>query len=162
NAALSHRSAAALHGLPVVGVATPVAEVTVPGAAARRRRDMVVHGRPLPAKHVEVLDRLRVTTVVRTAVDLARVLPFPAAVAVVDAALREAVAPELLSSLVAHEVGPFSRRARRVVAFADGRAESPGESLSRVAIADHGLPEPDLQVPIDDGRGTTVGRVDFL
>jgi Transcriptional regulator, AbiEi antitoxin len=161
-AALSHRSAAVVHGLPLVGTQVPVAEVTVPGAAARRRRDLVVHGRPLPEDHVEQRHGLRVTTAARTAVDIARLQPFHAAVATVDAAVRTGVPKDLLDRLVASEVGPFSRRARRVVAFADARAESPGESLSRVAIAGHGLPAPELQAPIHDASGSLVGRVDFL
>lgn len=161
-AALSHRSAAVLHGLPLVGTQAPVAEVTIPGAAARRRRDLVVHGRPLPDDHTELRHGLRATTVARTAVDLARMLPFQSAVVAVDAALRAGARSDLLATTLAAEVGPYSRRARRAVAFADARAESPGESLSRVAIAGHGLPFPELQVPLDDGRGTVVGRVDFF
>jgi hypothetical protein len=160
--ALSHRSAAVLHGLPLVGTETPVAEVTVPGAAGRRRRDLVVHGRSLPTDHVEHKFGMRVTTLARTAVDLARQLPFHASVTVADAALRAGAAPDVLHQLVTELVGPFSRRARRALAFADGRAESPGESLSRVAIASHGLPVPELQVPVANGGGAVIARVDFL
>ena len=40
---------------------------------------------------------------------------------------------------------PNNAAARRVVAFADGAAESPGESDSRVAIRRAGLPVPVLQ-----------------
>jgi hypothetical protein len=161
-ATLSHRSAAVIHGLPLVGTQVPAAEVTVPGAAARRRQDLVIHGRPLPDDRVELRAGLRVTTLARTAVDIARHRPFHAAVVTVDAALRAGLAPDVLRQQAADEVGPLSGRARRVVAFADGRSESPGESLSRVAIASHGLPAPELQVAVDDGAGEFVGRVDFL
>jgi hypothetical protein len=41
--------------------------------------------------------------------------------------------------------------ARRVVAFADARSESVGESRSRVAIALAGLPPPQLQWPVTLG-----------
>jgi hypothetical protein len=41
-----------------------------------------------------------------------------------------------------------------VVAFADGRAESVGESRSRIAIARAGLPTPALQVPVPLPAGT--------
>ena len=44
--------------------------------------------------------------------------------------------------------------ARRVVAFADGRAESVGESRSRIAIARAGLPAPTLQLPVRLTVGT--------
>jgi hypothetical protein len=47
--------------------------------------------------------------------------------------------------------------ARRVVAFADGRSESVGESRSRVAIAAAGLPPPELQwsMRLDHGMAYT-------
>jgi hypothetical protein len=57
---------------------------------------------------------------------------------------------------------PGSRAAGRVLAFADGRAETPGESRGRVFCHAHGLPEPELQVEIRDVDGRLVGRVDFL
>ena len=44
--------------------------------------------------------------------------------------------------------------ARRVVAFADARSESIGESRSRVAIALAGLPPPQLQWPVRLGGST--------
>ncbi len=51
--------------------------------------------------------------------------------------------------------------AARVVAFADGLAESVGESRSRVAIARAGLPAPVLQVPLHALDGRPLGRGDF-
>lgn len=49
-----------------------------------------------------------------------------------------------------------------MLAFADGRAESPGESLSRVAIVRAGLPAPELQfeIHLPDGGGW-VATSDF-
>ena len=49
--------------------------------------------------------------------------------------------------------------ARRVVAFADGAAESPGESRSRVAIRRAGLRVPVLQHRVIGTRGLLVGGV---
>ena len=46
-----------------------------------------------------------------------------------------------------------------VVAFADGRSESPFESIARVAFRDGGLPPPKLQALI--GTAEEVARVDF-
>jgi hypothetical protein len=48
-----------------------------------------------------------------------------------------------------------------VVAFADARSESVGESRSRVAIARAELPPPTLQWEVRDGDGRLIGRVDF-
>ena len=48
-----------------------------------------------------------------------------------------------------------------MVAFADPRAESVGESISRVRILRDGLPKPDLQVEIIGVFGEVIARVDF-
>ena len=53
-----------------------------------------------------------------------------------------------------------ARRAASVIDFADGGAESPLESIARVAFADCGLPPPELQVWLG-GTSEPVGRVDF-
>lgn len=47
-----------------------------------------------------------------------------------------------------------------MVEFASGQAESPLESLARVAFDDQGLPPPELQVSIVGDKGF-IGRVDF-
>lgn len=53
-----------------------------------------------------------------------------------------------------------NERARRVVHFADAAAESPGESWTRWAIVEAGLPAPQLQVEFHDSRtGRLVARV---
>lgn len=51
-------------------------------------------------------------------------------------------------------------RIEAVAAFADGRAESPKESESRVLIAELGFAAPDLQVEVFDQDGL-AGRADF-
>jgi hypothetical protein len=47
-----------------------------------------------------------------------------------------------------------------VIDFADARAESPLESIARVAFRDCGLPPPELQVWLG-GTTEPIGRVDF-
>ena len=73
-AVLSHYSAAVLWALlPERG---PRIDVTVPTSGGRKRRGaMVLHRGALPADEVTVRDRVPVTTVARTIVDLADVLP---------------------------------------------------------------------------------------
>lgn len=44
--------------------------------------------------------------------------------------------------------------------LADPASESPGESLSRVQMFRHGIPRPQLQVPLEDDGGP-FGRGDF-
>jgi hypothetical protein len=103
-----------------------------------------------------------VTTVPRTVIDLARVLDFRAGVVVADSALLQKLTSknELRAVIAKCPRWRGVRRAAQVVEFADGRAESPLESLARVVFADCGLPRPELQVEIRDTE--FIGRVDFL
>lgn len=162
DAALSHGSAAILHGLPVPR--TQLGRVAV--SRQRRGRGHVsvgVHERgcPLPPCDVTVVDEVVVTSLARTVVDLARTLPFDWGVAVADAALRSGLdRGDLLVQVGRSRRWPGNRRARAVAAFADPAAESPGESRSRAILAIAGLPAPLLQYEVrSDGR--LLGRSDF-
>ena len=48
---------------------------------------------------------------------------------------------------------PGVEMARTVLGHADGRSESPLETLGRLLITGNGLPAPELQVPIADATG---------
>jgi hypothetical protein len=118
---------------------------------------------PLSAQEIVLVDRRPVTSVARAVVDVARTVSFESGVVTADAALAaEMVTPaDLELSLARCKGWPGCPRARRVVAFADRRAESVGESRSRVAIARAGLPAPLPQWAVDDSAGRFLGRVDF-
>lgn len=97
-------------------------------------------------------------------VETIRATPYPVAVSVVDAALRQGVAT---AEQLADALDLFAGRtgigtAERAVRFGDARSESVGESRLRVLLADLGLPEPSLQAEIRDVGGRLVARVDFL
>ncbi len=162
-AVLSHVSAAAVHGWDLWGV--PLHRVQ----ATRSRRtggrvDPAVHVRsaPLDADEIVVVRGLRVTSRARTVADLTRTLPYEQAVVVTDSALAGPVTRAELEEALRRQKGwPGVPRARRVVAFADGRSGSVGESRSRVAIAVAGLPAPELQHRVYDPSGRHVGTVDF-
>jgi hypothetical protein len=104
-----------------------------------------------------------VTTPARTIVDLAR-LDRGDGIMAADAALRERVTtPDLLSEATRWSYGwPGVRSARLVVAFADPLAESPLESLVRLALHESKLPPPESQVEITVGPDRRRYRVDFL
>ncbi|MFJ4158797.1 hypothetical protein [Microbacterium testaceum] len=60
------------------------------------------------------------------------------------------------SAIDALDVSPRGRsRGRRVLEFADGRAERPGESISRIRLDELGFTSPSLQVAVDGPRGKT-------
>ncbi|MFP5072424.1 hypothetical protein ACLFMI_22505 [Pseudonocardia nantongensis] len=103
------------------------------------------------------------TSIARTVVDVARTCRFEAAVAVADAALfAGTVAEEELAAAVDAAAGRRNvAGARAVLAFADARADGPGESRSRVRMARLGVPAPVLQHVICDPAGRHVGQVDF-
>ncbi|MGE3288653.1 MAG: hypothetical protein AB7J32_21485 [Pseudonocardia sp.] len=175
---VSHVSAAVLHGLPVWGVPLDRVHVTRPRRnGARSGARVEVHAAPLARDETCLIDGLRVTSLARTLVDVARWVPFSQAVVVLDAASRRAAladgapemqrGPEWATLKAASDAAlqrvhgwPGAPRARRAVEFADWRSESPGESRSRVAFRGAGLPVPELQARLS----TTLGepRADFL
>jgi len=161
---VSHISAAVLHGLPTPPQAGPV-HVTRSrqSGQGRRTKNIHVHAAPLPDADVELVDGILTTTVSRTVVDAACMLPLARGVALADAALRLSLTtPEaLLRSIatVGRRVG--IARARSVLALADPRSESPGESISRIGFMGAGIPLPDLQRELFDNEGK-VARVDFI
>jgi hypothetical protein len=161
----SHESAALVHGLVLLDRPSEVVALTrSPGVAGRRtaRPGTTIHFAELPKHHLSLVGRIPVTSAARTVVDLARVRPFRAGVVVADSALRSAktTKEELRAVMADCPRWPGIERARRVVEFADGRAESAFESLSRVVFDEGGLPAPDLQVWV--GKDDQAGRVDFL
>ena len=163
-AVLSHASAAALHGLPLWGLPLHQVHVTreppARSADETRLRSHVAH---LAPDDIAVVDGTAVSTVARTVLDIARSAPFPPALAVADAALasRSTTAAELQAVLEAGTGTRGNRTARRVVAAADPRSESVGESRSRALMIDAGLLLPDLQVEVRRPDGSLVGRCDF-
>jgi hypothetical protein len=74
-----------------------------------------------------------------------------------DPQLRDAI--ERLQERFAYF--PGSRRARLAVELADPRADSPGESVTRVQFHRYGIPMPVLQYHVVDRYGSLVGISDF-
>ena len=159
---LSHGSAAVVQRLPVWPEAVDRVHVTRPRQGGGRRRTAVYrHSSPLGPGEVARVDGWNVTTLARTVVDLARTRPLEQAVAAVDAALSRGVSADELAVAVAGAARwPGAAAARRAVALGDGRAESAGESVSRVLLVDLGVPEFQPQLPVVH-EGSVVARVDF-
>ncbi|HEY4225135.1 MAG TPA: hypothetical protein VGM70_04930 [Pseudolysinimonas sp.] len=102
------------------------------------------------------------TSLVRTLADVAADSPLVTAVGMLDWALAHHPVSkgDVLGALDEFDIRRGRRRAERAIAFADARAGSPGESLSRVRIHEAGMPAPQLQVPFGDQAGR-IGVVDF-
>ena len=163
----SHRSAARVYGLGLVGPGPGRrAEITrSPGERAghANRAGVLVHVADLPADHVVRYRGVPLTSVPRTVIDLARTLPFAQGAAVADSALHARLTSKSALAAVIADCPrwPGLQRAREVTAFSDARSESVLESLSRSVFHQAGLPPPDLQVWVGDD-GEVIGRVDFL
>jgi hypothetical protein len=169
---LSHRSAAAWWGLPIYGP-RPERPETVLSALARRSSSATFQrhstSRPLT---VELVRGIPVTSLARTVVDVAASSSFESGVVVADAAWRlsnerAAADPrvELDAEAIEHELralegGRGADRARQVIAFANGKAQLPGESVSRCSMLRIGCPIPELQHRIV-GQSGLVYFLDF-
>jgi hypothetical protein len=131
-----------------------------PGIRMRPSPEVMVHQR-LGAPLENFRGRL-LTAPAWTAVEIARTLHRPRALAVLDAALHSGSCTR--GGLVAAVDGQKGRRGilevRKLVPLADGRAESPMESEARLVFIDGGLPLPELQYRFIDLHGR-VWRVDF-
>lgn len=163
NAVVSHNSAAVVHGLPVVSTSLSRVQVTRPDSAGGRNRGGVhLYAAPLHPDEVVLVRGMAVTSLARTVVDLGRTESFERAVMAGDAALRRgAGSDDLESSLLRASRRPGVAKARRAVGFLDLRSESPGESLSRIALHELKIPPPTLQYEVRDQSGRLVGRADF-
>lgn len=159
-AAVSHRSAALLHGASILGWNQPV-EIT--SAAALNHPGLRVFRSPLAGGDVWNRAGLPVTSPVRTAFDLARGPDLVDAVIGVDAMLarRVIVLPHLHAYLDAHRNWSGLRRARRAIALARAGVESAMETRLRLTVVDGGLPEPTVQHEIFDADGLLVARLDL-
>ena len=166
----SHDSAAALWRLPSVGRWPQVSHQLAPaqpgGSSRTQIRRHEVGLDPLSTR----IDGTTVTSLARTVVDMACTTSMLRAVVMADAALRTPDATEwnrvptstaelhaVLESLLPYR---GHARAGRVISFATGLAESPGESFARVQFHALGLPAPELQVPFYDELGL-IGIADF-
>ena len=160
---LSHASAALLHRLPMWTADLDRVHATKwTGGHGRCGRTLHLHAAALDADETVRIGGVLVTCLARTVVDCARTYPFEKAVPIGDAALRAGLPQEELErSLERARSRSGIPRARRVAAFLDGRAESVGESKSRIIFSRIGLPMPEPQFEIVDWDGRSVARTDF-
>lgn len=160
---LSHQSAALLWGLPVPLRLLDKVHATRGGSSGGNvTATLHSHRRLLAAQQITSVDGYLVTTLARSAVDLATMTRRPESLAVLDAALRLGCPVDLL----AEELDASGRRrgiglVRWSLPHANGLSESPGESISRYWMIMGGVAEPELQFEVRDDRGHLLGRSDF-
>ncbi|MBJ7290400.1 type IV toxin-antitoxin system AbiEi family antitoxin domain-containing protein [Williamsia sp.] len=163
--AVSHSSAAALHGIPLLAGDQSAVHFTAnrPSGGRKKGRACVLHAATFEPDEVMEVGGVLVTTPARTAVDIARAGAFAQAVTAFDGALRLGVSPDELLEVVRRCSGRTgASTARRALAVADGRAASVGESWSRALMHGFGdIPIPDLQREYRTDDDEFVGEVDF-
>jgi hypothetical protein len=163
-AAVSHQSAVARYDLPTWGLDLSLVHVTRGDLHSPRLEGGVHHhAGQLPQEDVSVVDGIVVTAPARTAIDTARVTSFEPSVVVADAILHRGLIDRvtMLERLDRMRDWPGTCNAGRVLEFADGLAESVGESRCRVLFHELGFPAPVLQKVIVLPIGE-VTRVDFF
>jgi len=142
-------SAAVLHGLPLYRTAPRQVHAAIEGRRhTRNRMGIHWHDVTVPAEDITAIDGIRCTSLDRTVLDITATMHREAAVAAADAALRRVAVidghhqdaalagtwRDVLSGR-AHAVSTRGiRQAREVISFADGRAQLPGESVSRLQL----------------------------
>jgi hypothetical protein len=163
DAVVCDRTAAWLHGAPMAlapgsHLATPAPQLYLP--PGRRLRNAVVESgaRELLRRDIVEVDGLRVTSPLRTACDLGRLLHRDQALAALDSMLRSGTVTkdELLAEVERFRGYRGVLRLRELAPLADGRSASPGESILRLRWIDcSDLPTPDLQVEVPTAWGTS-------
>ncbi|MCX5041794.1 hypothetical protein OG921_01130 [Aldersonia sp. NBC_00410] len=173
---LEHRLAGAslAYGRPVTACLGTAAQLfgfctePVPGLHILDTEDVHPHGHRGLVVHqrlgapITKFDGQLVTEPAWTAIEFARTLPRPRALATMDAALATGLCDRDALRVAARRQG--GRRGivavRQLVEIADGRAQSPMESETRLVFVDAEL-EPDLQVPVLDEAGIPRFYLDF-
>lgn len=162
----THASAAVLWELPLYRLHTDLVHTLILG----RRHTRTVAGvarHDIAVSELDVVERhgILCTSMTRTVFDMARTASAEAAVAVSDASLRRVavsrhVQDDETAGLWRCELEKLTsaglrgvRQARWVTEFADGRAQLPGESVSRLQLYRLGYRDVELQMPVVGGEG---------
>lgn len=160
--AVSHNSAALVHELPTWGTDLSAVHMTRTKVhGARTEAGVKHHLATLPSGSLVIAGGILTTGLARTATDVAREFGREPGVVCMDAALGRGVSEAKMHRVV-EELGqwPGACAAKAAASVADGRAESPGESRTRLLVAECGLPAPRLQAVVTDGD--FAARVDML
>ncbi|MCF8610451.1 hypothetical protein L5G28_09815 [Gordonia sp. HY285] len=153
---LSIESAAAIHGLDLLHPdRRTVHFATSKSGGGRRMATRHIHS-GLPHDAIVEVDGVAVSTIARTAVDVAAGGTFEQALAVLDSARRVGVSTDEIGD----ELGRHRIRGCAVVTaalrYCDPRSANAGESWGRAQMITAGLPVPELQTRFDLRDGSVA------
>lgn len=149
----SHTAGARLHRLHLWNVDTRVhLTQAIRPSKGRHSSDVVCHTGKVAAAECALVEGLRTTTLERTVVDCCLILAYRQSLILMDHALRLGADRGVMEGMAADLAGRRGvKNLRRVLAAADPRSESPGETLTRDLLVRLNLPMPEAQVEV---RGT--------
>jgi hypothetical protein len=161
--ALSHTSSARLRGLPVYGD-DPFTHLTRLGRGLSSRVEAGIkhHRGDLQEVEVDTLGGVRLVSPARTALGIAAELGYHSGLVTADAVVRAGVPRQALIDLAGrlshHPGAPVMRDVAR---DADGRAETPIETLGRVLVRRMGIVDvqPQQTIRLRDGREVVVDLI---
>lgn len=162
--ALSHTSGALEHGMEVWGADLSTVHVTrLDGGSGRTEAGVQHHEGCCVDSDVHERDGYFVLAPARTALETATLMNAEESVALLDSGLHRKVftGTELGEAFQFVRHWPDTLHLQFAVPFADGRAESVGESRARYLCYRTGLPAPSLQFHVYDDRGCLVGITDM-
>lgn len=159
---MSHDSAARAHGIPMLRPGVELSHVTRLGVGGARTEHGVRHHLSrICLLNTPQVDGMTVTGLARTGLDLAREHGLRMGVVALDHVLGLGVtAEDLDAELLAMWCWPNVTRARAARELCRVGADSAGESLTRLAVRELGLGEPETQFPVSTPRG--VAWTDLL
>lgn len=159
-AVVAGMSAAALHG-------TRWIDPNLPAELNRQGRDkvdgIVVHSDVLAEDEICIIDGIRATTPARTAFDIGRRRGLEVAIIRLDALVQatKLKTPDIDLLIERHAGARGIIQLRNAISLADGGAESPQETRTRLLLDAAGLPPPTTQIEVYDTDEYFVARVDM-
>jgi hypothetical protein len=160
SATVAGLSAAALHRSAWIDDWLP-AELNRP--SRDKTPGVVIHSDSLDEEETFVRDGIRLTTPERTGFDLGRRKGLNAAVIRLDALMHatelKVADVELLAGR--HRGARGLVQLRQALALADGGAESPYETRTRLTLVGGGLPRPQTQIKVLNDWGAVIARIDM-
>ena len=163
--ALTGASAAALHGFALYQQDLSTVHIVRLDQGSSRRNARTNHHIVLRGIEPDLMHHDGLLTVgpARAVWEVACRSSLEAGVVTADSAVRrQPTLPAALAELQERfAYYPGSRTGRTAIRLADARSESPGESVTRVQFFRYGIPMPELQYWVVNGRGELVGIADF-
>lgn len=164
SAVLSHHTALAEHGVPLWGVDPEVVHLTrTDGRAGRREAGVAHHSTATLPSEWHVLAGLPVMGPARATLEVVTASAPEVGLVVASAVLHAGLASrhDLEAAWERTHRWPGSLNARLVLARADARLTSVGESRTWHLFHAHRVPRPEPQVRVHDRHGTLLGIADF-